>query len=433
VPVAELRPGIVAADVLFLLLLGLDLLSTPRISSWTVDRSIPARVGLGRVLERRILLRHPRLVRRIVEAHEQFPQAFEVVSRTWDAPGAEPDPADPSGGADRVRTSEAGEAVLLREYRSDLRGAFSFGDVRLRARGRLGLMLRHGRLSGEQLVEVEPALANLRETLLLAASDRWQDLGVRLLRRHGGETEFESLREYVSGDDVRRVDWKAFARRGKPMVREYQVERGQELILLVDAGRRMRASVETGRRRGWTKLDWALDAAFELAAVALTKGDRVGMGSLRVGLETWVPPAKGALQLTRLSRAHFHLQPSADDPDLTTVVRQLAARHRRRATVILVSDVADPGNVDVQRRALAAASARHRIVFAALDDPDPTRLARGRKAEDPLLRAAAIESVRDRAESLRELAASRTRVVDALPAEMAGPLLAAWLEERRRA
>ena len=101
--------------------------------------------------------------------------------------------------------------------------------------------------------------------------------------------------------------------------------------------------------------------------------------------------------------------------------------------MIVLSDVADPATVGLQSRALAAASVRHRVVFAALDDPDPARIAVGRKADDPLLCAAAIESVRDRGNSLRELAASRARVVDALPAELAGPLLAAWLEERRRA
>ena len=220
---------------------------------------------------------------------------------------------DPSGGPDVGRFDEAGRATLVRAYRSDLRGLFALGDLRVFVRGRWGLVERGGRLVGAQTVAVEPALSNLRQTLRLAASERWEDLGVRLLRRRGGETEFESLREYVNGDDVRRVDWKAFARRGKPMVRQYQVERGQELVLLVDCGRRMRITTAHGTRRGWTKLDWAIDAALELAAVALSKGDRVGAAAFERGLTAWVPPARGGRQLTRLSQALFALQPSALD------------------------------------------------------------------------------------------------------------------------
>ena len=175
---------------------------------------------------------------------------------------------------------------------------------------------------------VEPALANLKRTLVLAASERWEDLGARLMRRRGGETEFESLREYVHGDDVRRVDWMAFARRGKPMVRQYQVERGQELILLIDGGRRMRVTAAEGERAGWTKLDWALDAALELAAVALSKGDRVGAAAFRRGLATWVAPAKSGRQLTRLFQALFPLQPSQEDSG----PRALPPRSSRAAT-----------------------------------------------------------------------------------------------------
>ena len=146
--------------------------------------------------------------------------------------------------------------------------------MRLRVRSPLGLVWRQGRLPGSQRIAVEPALAGLKNTLRLAASERWRDLGVRSLRRRGGMTDFESLRDYVPGDDVRFVDWKAFAHRGRPMVRQYQVERGQELILLLDCGRRMAATTAAGRTRGWTKLDYALDAALQLAAVALQEGDR---------------------------------------------------------------------------------------------------------------------------------------------------------------
>jgi uncharacterized protein (DUF58 family) len=322
-----------------------------------------------------------------------------------------------------------GRCTLARRHRAHLRGHFALGDLRVRVRGPWGLVERQCRFEGELEIAVEPALLRLSETLRLAASDRWQDLGVRTLRRRGVSMEFESLREYVPGDELRHLDWKAFARRGKPMVRSYQVERGQELILLVDCGRRMRAPGGAGERAAWTKLDWALDAALELAAVALAKGDRVGAAAFERELVAYVPPDRGARALARLSGALFPLQASEKDGELGHALRALAVRHRRRATVVVLSDVADPLSLDEQRTALRAASRRHRVIFAALDDPELRAAAES--DADPALRAAALELAAERTRSLRALATSGARVLDALPAEAAAPMLAAWLDERR--
>jgi uncharacterized protein (DUF58 family) len=146
-----------------------------------------------------------------VRVHEEFPDTFEVVARTLAGAAAPPLAGDPTGGPDEG-VMHAG-LVLERVYRSRLRGAHALGDLRLSVRGPLGLVERQRRLAGEQIVAVEPVLVDLRRTLRLAASERWQDLGIRRLRRRGGQTEFES-RDYVHGDDPRQVDWKTFARRG---------------------------------------------------------------------------------------------------------------------------------------------------------------------------------------------------------------------------
>jgi uncharacterized protein (DUF58 family) len=226
------------------------------------------------------------------------------------------------------------------------------------------------------------------------------------------------------------VDWKAFARRGKLTVRQFQEERGQELVLLIDCGRRMRAVAAEGAQAGWSKLDWALDAALQLAAVALARGDRVGAMAFDGRVKAYVAPARSARQQKRLRDALFHLQPSAVESDLERALRELGARHRRRALVLVVSDVADPFSVRYQRRALSAASRRHRLIFAALDDPGVRALARADDS-DATTRAAAYDLIADRRRALRQLSGSGVRVLDALPAEAAGPLLAAWLDERR--
>lgn len=427
---------VLVADALLVALLAFDFVRAGNPARLALRRLAPERVRLSQPFERRLEIDGVR-AGLALEVHEAYPATFEALEGTPAATApAGTERALAPGSPERARGSD--RTTLVRRYRASLRGRFALGDLRMRVRGPLGLLERQARFAGELELVVEPALLRLSETLRLSASERWRDLGVRTLRRRGGLSEFESLREYVPGDEVRRIDWKAFARRAKPMVRSYQVERGQELILLVDCGRRMRAPGGDGAHAAWTKLDFALDAALELAAVALQQGDRVGVAAFERALVTYVPPTKGALAMARLSEALFPLQPSEREGELARALRELAVRHRRRATVLVLSDVADPLALAEQRAALAAGSRRHRLVFAALDDPALRQAAEraapaGATPPDAVLRAAALELVAERARALRVLATSGARVLDALPAEAAAPMLAAWLDERRRA
>lgn len=448
--IPSLGSAVLVADGVALALLALDVALTPSPLALRPRRSVPARAGLSGELLRLVHVTPGPAAGLWIELREDSPPSFEVRGRGIGClrPGPFDDPlalardvlappreGDPTGGADRVRLpAAAGEELAVpRLYRPARRGAHALGDVRLRLRSILGLFWRQVRLTGEQRVAVVPALAGLRRTLQLAASERWQDLGVRRLRRRGALTnDFESLRDYVVGDDVRLVDWKATARRGKPTVRQFQVERGQELVLLVDCGRRMAAAVAGGEQRGWTKLDYALDAALELAAVALQAGDRVGLAAFDRGLRTWIAPARGARQLARLVEAAFELQPALVESDLARALAEVRVRHRRRALIAVLSDVGDALSAEHARAALSVAAGE--VVFAALDDPELQALAAGGVAPGPEnsgLRAAALHLAGERRAALQRLRGAGARVLDVLPARAAGPLLTAWLDARR--
>lgn len=440
---AALRPLVWGLDLLLLSLLCVDWFRTPWPGLLLVDRDAPVRVGLDNEFTRVLRVRAPseqvalRVAGRTLEVREEFPEDFEVLGRTLPDGLAALAPEDPTGGPDvgLLDATPAGLS-LSRSYRGRVRGARELGDLRLRLSSPWGLLQRQCRLTGAQRILVQPALSSLRRTLQLAASERWRDLGVRRLRRRGGMTEFESLRDYVHGDDVRLVDWKAFARRGRPTVREFQVERGQELILLVDCGRRMLQKTAAGEERGWSKLDHALDAALELAAVALQEGDRVGLLAYDSGVRAWVPPRRGARALAELIRAVFDLEPRSVEADLARALREVSILHRRRVFLVVLSDVADPLSVEEQRTVLARAGRRQRIVFAALDDPAVRALASGAEPAGPAAsaqRAAALHLCAERRRSLDLLRGTGVRVLDALPAETAGPLLSEWLSARRSA
>lgn len=435
---APVRPVVWTLDLLLIAALLIDYARTPWPGALEVDRDVPERIGLDVEFER-VLRVQPGAagdVRgRELEVREEFPSDFEVLGGdTPEGPPEDP-PEDPTGGPDTAVFGD-GPLVLERRYRGRVRGPRVLGDLRLRLSSPWGLVQRQARLTGEQTVLVQPALSGLRRTLRLAASERWRDLGVRRLRRRGGMTEFESLREYVHGDDVRLVDWKAFARRGRPTVREFQRERGQELIVLIDCGRRMLLKTEAGVARGWSKLDHALDAALELAAVALQEGDRVGLLAFDSEVRAWVAPRRGAHALAELIRAVYDLEPRAVEADLGRALREVSIRHRRRAFLVVLSDVTDKLSLARQRAVLAQAGRRQRVVFAALDDPAVRATARGAQAPGPqasALRAAALHQCAQRRRSLDQLRGAGVRVLDALPAETAGPLLSEWLAARRGA
>ncbi len=428
------RPFVWIADVALVAACLVDLVLTPPPARLGLVRFVDERVDLGVEFERRVVVEPGRAAGLQLELREEFAAPFEVCGR--EGGGEElvaPAAGDPTGGPDRLRLPSTGTAVLRRRYRSLGRGVQELGDLRLRLRGPLGLVERQARLLGTQRIAVEPALLGLRRTLRLAASERWIDLGVRRLQRRGGQTEFESLRDYVRGDDPRLVDWKAFARHGRPIVRELRVERGQELIVLVDVGRRMGATGAEDELAGWSKLDHALDAGLELAAVALEAGDRVGMAAFDDRLRAFVAPSRGRRQLGRLREALFDLQPTRRETDLTRVLRELSLRHRRRAVLAILSDLADPLSLARQRRALRAGSRHHAIVLATLDDPSIRRAASRGGGASAALRAAALDLCAERSRGLRDLRRTGARVLDSLPADAAGPLLGAWLDERRGA
>lgn len=445
-------------DALIAGLAWIDFARTPRPRTLVLERTLPARAGLGLDFARTIrVVPTPAAAGLVVELDEEFGPDLAVRAVTQLVPGARavapelaaglprnlaaPRAGDPGGGPDAALLPASGPVDLVRVYRSGLRGVHRLGDVRARLSSPWRLWWRQERLAGGQEIEIEPPLTGLSRTLQLAESERWRDPGVRKLRRRGGLSEFESLREHVPGDDMRLVDWKAFAKRGRPIVRQYQEERGQELILVFDAGRRMAATSESDAPvlargvhtlRGWTKLDHALDAGLQIAAVALRQGDRVGALAYRERVLRWIPPMRSSAQLERLRGALFDLEASGDESDLERALRELALRHRRRAYVLILSDVADPLSLQTQQRALRAASRRHKVLFVALDDPSLRLVAQGKIAEeDALVRAAAGKLVEEREQSLRELRGAGVRVLDALPAEAAAPMLAAWLALRR--
>ncbi len=244
------------------------------------------------------------------------------------------------------------------------RGDFAFGDVHVRLEGPLGLCARQGRASAGEQVKVYPDLTALTKDALALARLGEEREG-RALRRPDEGREFDSLRDYREGDDYRSIDWKATARRARPMVRVHQPERNQTVLLLLDCGRHMTGEVD-GRR----KLDHAVDAALRVAKVSLDKGDRVGVLAFAREVRLHLPPARGAEALQGLTRALYTVQAALEESDYGAALEAALKRHPRRALVALFTDLLDPETSEALCRRTLALRPRHLPLVISLADPE---------------------------------------------------------------
>ena len=310
----------------------------------------------------------------------------------------------------------------------DRRGEHPFGPVSVRFRSPLGLWERQQRFSVPGGVRVYPDFAQLR-SYGLQAREAEQRLPVRTRRRPGGENEFERLRPYVAGDPYRHIDWRATARRGDFVSREFGQEVNQNLILLIDAGRMM-----SGSNGALTSFDHALNAALMMGQVALRHGDRVGLLVFDKEVRVWLPPKGGARAGSRLIRATYDVFPTLHEPDYALAFRHLSHHVRRRSLVVLITSVVDEVNAEMTETLVGALSTRHLPLCVWLRDSDVDALADAKATSpgDPYVRAAAAELLTWRERSLAELRRRGALVVDAPPSALTPRLLNQYLEIKAR-
>jgi uncharacterized protein (DUF58 family) len=251
-----------------------------------------------------------------------------------------------------------------------------------------------------------------------------------LIRGQG--TEFDSLREYVIGDDVRSIDWRATARRADVVVRTWRPERDRRVVLVLDTGRtsagRVGVDPTAGDPRGWPRLDWSMDAALLLAALASRAGDHVDFLAHDRAVRAQVYNASRTEVLAQLVDAMAPLQPALIESDATAMVAAIQRRTRRRALVVLLTDLNASALDEGLMPVLPQLSAKHQVIVAAVSDPRVEELAAGRSDAAQVYDAAAAERSRnDRRAIASRLRRSGVDVVDAPPEELAPALADRYL------
>jgi uncharacterized protein (DUF58 family) len=321
-------------------------------------------------------------------------------------------------------------ATLRYAFTPHQRGDHAAGKFYVRYRSPLGLLERWSAADLTQTVRIYPTTGTTQEQNLFLARNRQLELQLRKQRQRGLGRDFETLRDYLDGDDLRDVCWKASARRGALITKQYQTERSQPVWLLIDAGRLLQARVS-----GYTKLDYATATALAMSQLALASGDRVGL--LAYGRETQqlIAPRRGGGQLRQILDALALVRGEAGEADHLRATVTLNRLQPRRSLVLWLTDPAETSMEPEVAEGAAQLMRRHLVLFVAIEQRDLRQIAamRPENQQQMFAGAAAQEMVHWRELLLARLRQRGALTLETYPEDMTSFVLNRYLEIKEKA
>ena len=314
------------------------------------------------------------------------------------------------------------------------RGDANLNRIFVRYQSALRIAERWAVANAPQTVTVFPNLDEAKQHTLYLIRSRQVELEKRRRRQRGQGREFDSLREYREGDELRDISWTATARRNHLVTRVFQIERSQAVWIVLDAGRLLRAKVAEPGRIAISKLDYAANAALSLAQIAMHSGDRVGLLAYGRNIQQNLNAARGPHQMRAIVEALAHIRGEAGEADHGRAVHILLSEQKRRSLIVWITDFAETATTpEVLEFAMHMAN-RHLIVFAAMGQPDLNALAAAtpETTEDMYRHVAALE-ISDRRSAL--LGALRQRgvlVLELMPGMLASSLVNQYMDVKER-
>lgn len=269
-----------------------------------------------------------------------------------------------------------GEQTIRYSLRPTRRGVYSFGQIRVFAQTRIGLIARRFTCDKPTAVKVYPSYLMLHQYELAAISNNLTELGIKRIRRIGHHTEFEQIKEYVQGDDYRTINWKASARRHQLMVNVYQDERSQQIYQVIDKGRVMQQAFN-----GMTLLDYAINAALVLSYIAIRKEDKAGLVTFDNEFGTFVPASKQSGHIQTLLENLYNQQTDFGETDFSSLCVHLNKHISKRSLLVLYTNFAEIKSMDRQLSFLTQLNRNHRLLVVFFEDAELKKYIRS-KAQD---------------------------------------------------
>lgn len=409
-----LRWVVLAYDVV---LIGLAILD------WIISRKLPEGFTIRRSFEKRFAIGDPNEVILDIENYtdrdlrmalkDEFPHEMKL------------------GG--KREASLVIESHTAARFTYDLtppnRGKYEFGKTALRFLSRLGLVWCQAEFDNTQSVKVYPNMRRAKEVELKALGANSLVAAQRKAIRRGEGREFESMRDYVRGDELRHISWTTTARRGRLTTRQYQIERDQTIIIAIDSGRLM-----TGRIDDESKLDSAIQAALALMSAAARGGDNVGVVAFVRRIRRYLPPKRGVDHIDATLEALHDLQPEMIQPSYTRAFQHIAATIKKRALVVILTDLIDKDSSRELLEALKLLRPRHLPLVVTIADRD-LNTAVSRVPDDlheVFVQSAAEEIIHQREAALRLVETQGGLALDVTTATLAPRLLQTYLRVKER-
>ncbi|WPO99130.1 DUF58 domain-containing protein [Pseudomonas sp. HR96] len=395
--------GLLLATLVVSVIDALGLLRKPAVR---VRRQLPGSLLLGRWAEVQLWVEHDQGWPLALSLHDHPPAGLDTRQLPVDC-----------------LLPPATATSLSYGVRATQRGTLQFARCEVQLASRLGLWRLRRYLECADTLRVYPDFRRLTGGGLLAPEQWLGQLGISQRPRRGQGLEFHQLREFREGDSLRQIDWKATARQRTPIAREYQDERDQQIIFMLDCGRRMRSQDgELGH------FEHALNACLLLSQVALRQGDAVGLLTFAGDRPLYLAPRKGQGQLNRLLNSVHDLQAGHRPADFAAASDALLARQSRRALVIWISNLGDEEPDDLLR-ALKRLTRQHRVLVASLREEllDQLRLTPVSDFQQALSYCGAVGYLNDREQLHERLSAHGMAVLDARPAQLGAQLISRYL------
>jgi uncharacterized protein (DUF58 family) len=413
--VATIVPGGWLAGALYLLLLAAllwrDAGTIPQPTQLSARRQLPPHLALDVEHSIKLTLNNGSALQMRALLRDELPDAFQSLS---DFPP--------------VVIPPGGEAQLNVAVRPLKRGAHAFGYVVLRLQGESGLIQKQVSLVVADTAKVYPNFRGADQYQLLAKIDQRDEVVRKPMRIRAAGTDFESLRPYISGEDPRNIDWKATARRGALVSRNKQVEKGQQLAVLLDAGRLMAETI--GK---YSKLEHALNATVMLSYVAQKRGDALTVASFSNRIESFLPSVRGPSLLPRVLESLYTVQVRSVESDYWQAIAQIMTMLRRRSLLILLTDVLDASASAGLINNLSRAAEKHLVLCVVLSEPRLGELAQSIPVtiEESYRKAAACDQLRRRRLALENMRSRGILVLETTPAHLSIHLVKRYLQIRQ--
>lgn len=417
----NLKWGLIGYDVLLLAAAFIDYKRTEKDSQLEIRRVMPRRFMIGEENEVQLHLivkpakRRPR--QPTFSIKDEYPHELELRGQRLLVA--------------KTRRSRNGEADAMAGYKlyAASRGDYGFGDVVLRWRSRWGLVIKQAMIPAAESVKVYPNINEAKRYELHAQRNRQLMAGLRRTRLRGQGREFESLRDYVVGDELRHVSWTATARRGKLTTRQYQIERNQNIVVMIDAGRLM-----TSRIEHLSKLDHAINAALAIGYVATSGGDNIGLLVFNRQVVCYLPPKRGHSQLSAMTEALYNVKAQMIEPSYARAFQYLSQNCKRRSLVVILTDLVDRDASSELLAYTAALLPRHLPLIVTIGDNDLRALvaAEPKAVADVYKQSVAEELLQQREEALARITELGGLALDVQAGQLSFQLVNKYLEVKER-